>query len=72
MEPETFGVSSKNFFERIIVNESIVYDIISQSCKNYGYKIVDAKQGLLACGVVGDGCLADNSKILEEIKNQLK
>ena len=25
MEPETFGVSSKNFFERIIVNESIVY-----------------------------------------------
>ena len=43
-----------------------------QILKNYGYKIVDAKQGLLACGVVGDGCLADNSKILEEIKNQLK
>ena len=43
-----------------------------QILKNYGYKIVDAKQGLLACGVVGDGCLADNSTILEEIKNQLK
>ena len=40
--------------------------------KKYGYEIVDAKPGLLACGVVGDGCLADNETILEVIKNQLK
>lgn len=40
--------------------------------KNYGYEIVDAKPGLLACGVVGDGCLADNETILETIKKQIK
>ena len=39
--------------------------------KSYGYEIIDAKPGLLACGTVGDGCLADNDTILEAIKNQL-
>lgn len=40
--------------------------------KSFGYEIVDARAGLLACGVVGDGCLASNEKILETIKNQFK
>lgn len=43
-----------------------------ETLRNFGYEIVNPKQGLLACGVVGDGCLADNSTILEEIKNQIK
>ena len=40
--------------------------------KSYGYEIVDAKPGLLACGVVGDGCLADNETILNTIVKKLK
>ena len=40
--------------------------------KNLGYKIVDAKPGLLACGVVGDGCLADNETIVSAVTEQLK
>lgn len=40
--------------------------------KKYGYEIVDAKPGLLACGVVGDGCLADNETILNKIIAELK
>ena len=43
-----------------------------ETLKNYGYEIVDAQPGLLACGVVGDGCLADNETILKAIENQLK
>ena len=43
-----------------------------ETLKSYGYEIVDARPGLLACGVVGDGCLADNETILEAIKNHLK
>ncbi len=43
-----------------------------ETLKTYGYEIVDARPGLLACGVVGDGCLADNETILETIKKQLK
>jgi len=35
--------------------------------KSFGYEIVDAQPGLLACGVVGDGCLADNETILQKI-----
>ncbi len=40
--------------------------------KSYGYEIIDAKPGLLACGVVGDGCLADNETILNTIVKKLK
>ena len=40
--------------------------------KSFGYKIVDAHPGLLACGVVGDGCLADNETILTKIVEELK
>ncbi|MBQ3835278.1 MAG: hypothetical protein II816_07180 [Elusimicrobia bacterium] len=40
--------------------------------KDLGYKIVDAKPGLLACGVVGDGCLADNETIVSAVEKQLK
>lgn len=43
-----------------------------ETLKSYGYEIVDAKPGLLACGVVGDGCLADNETILEKILEELK
>lgn len=42
-----------------------------ETLKSFGYKIVDARPGLLACGVVGDGCLADNSTILEAIKKSV-
>lgn len=43
-----------------------------ETLKSFGYEIVDAKPGLLACGVVGDGCLADNKTILETIIKQIK
>ena len=43
-----------------------------ETLKSFGYEIVDAKRGLLACGVVGDGCLADKETILEAIINHLK
>lgn len=43
-----------------------------ETLKNYGYEIVDAKPGLLACGVIGDGCLANNETILEKIFEELK
>ena len=43
-----------------------------ETLKSYGYEIVDAKPGLLACGVVGDGCLADNEIILKKIVESLK
>ncbi len=43
-----------------------------ETLKSYGYKIVDAKPGLLACGVVGDGCLADNETILNAIIKELQ
>ena len=39
--------------------------------KSFGYKIVDAQPGLLACGVVGDGCLADNETILKAIIKEI-
>lgn len=42
-----------------------------ETLKSFGYEIVDARPGLLACGVVGDGCLADNSTILEAIKKSV-
>jgi len=40
--------------------------------KDFGYEIVDSQPGLLACGVVGDGCLADNETILNKIAEVLK
>ena len=43
-----------------------------ETLKKYGYEIVDAKPGLLACGIVGDGCLADNETILNKIIEELK
>ena len=43
-----------------------------ETLKSLGYKIVDAQPGLLACGVVGDGCLADNETILTKIVEELK
>lgn len=43
-----------------------------ETLKSYGYEIVDAKPGLLACGVVGDGCLADNETILNVIIKELQ
>lgn len=43
-----------------------------ETLKSYGYEIVDAKPGLLACGVVGDGCLADNETILNAIIKELQ
>lgn len=42
-----------------------------ETLKNLGYKIVDAKPGLLACGVVGDGCLADNDTIVSAVQQEL-
>ena len=43
-----------------------------QTLKDYNYKIVDCKKGLLACGTVGNGCLADVETIVQTIISELK
>lgn len=43
-----------------------------QTLKDYNYKIVDCKQGLLACGTVGNGCLADIDTIVHAVVSELE
>ena len=39
--------------------------------KSCGYKFILPREGLLACGVVGAGCLAETDQILKEVKKLL-
>ncbi len=39
--------------------------------KSCGFKFVAPHKGRLACGVVGEGCLAETEQILEEVKKLL-
>lgn len=48
-------------------NNAIVQDNIKK-LKKYRYKFVEPRQGRLACGKFGVGCLADIEAIVKEIK----
>jgi phosphopantothenoylcysteine decarboxylase / phosphopantothenate---cysteine ligase len=57
------------------MNENMYKHKITQSniarLKTCGYKFIPPRQGLLACGKTGQGCLADISEIVKEVKKIL-
>ncbi len=54
-----------NMYNNPIVKENI------KKLKNYGYQFIDPCNGMLACGDVGDGKLADTEEIVEVILSML-
>ncbi|MFH1190695.1 MAG: flavoprotein [Candidatus Omnitrophota bacterium] len=58
------------------MNENMYQNKITQGniakLKSYGYKFIAPSKGLLACGVVGVGCLADTEEIVKESKKILE
>jgi phosphopantothenoylcysteine decarboxylase/phosphopantothenate--cysteine ligase len=57
------------------MNENMYQNKITQSniakLKSCGYKFIAPSKGLLACGVVGVGCLAETAEIVKEVKKLL-
>ncbi|MCX5694337.1 MAG: hypothetical protein NT014_04290 [Candidatus Omnitrophica bacterium] len=57
------------------MNENMYNHKITQSniakLKSCGYKFILPRKGLLACGTVGQGCLAQTAEIVREVKNLL-
>jgi phosphopantothenoylcysteine decarboxylase / phosphopantothenate---cysteine ligase len=57
------------------MNENMYQHKITQSniakLKACGYKFIPPRQGLLACGKMGQGCLAEISEIVKEVKKIL-
>jgi len=57
------------------MNENMYQNRITQSnivkLKSCGYKFIAPVKGLLACGVVGVGCLAETEEIVKEVKKLL-
>lgn len=57
------------------MNENMYNHKITQSniakLKSCGFKFILPHKGLLACGVVGVGCLAETDQILKEVKKLL-
>jgi len=57
------------------MNENMYNNKITQSniskLKSCGYKFIAPNKGLLACGVVGTGCLAETVEIVKEVKKLL-
>ncbi len=57
------------------MNENMYKNKITQSniakLKSCGYKFIAPTEGLLACGVVGAGCLAETEEIVKQVKNIL-
>jgi len=57
------------------MNENMLNHKITQSniakLKSCGYKFIQPRKGLLACGTVGEGCLAETSEIIKEVKRLL-
>ncbi|NLD18876.1 MAG: phosphopantothenoylcysteine decarboxylase [Clostridiales bacterium] len=51
-----------NMYENPIVQVNI------EKLKNYGYRVIEPKESLLACGVFGKGALADVDDIVEAIE----
>jgi phosphopantothenoylcysteine decarboxylase/phosphopantothenate--cysteine ligase len=57
---------NENMYKNKIVQENI------KKLKSYGYKFVEPKEGRLACGETGVGCLAEAETIIKEVKSILK
>lgn len=57
------------------MNENMYKNKITQSniakLKSRGYKFITPASGLLACGVVGVGCLAETEEIVRQVKKIL-
>jgi len=57
------------------MNENMYLNKITQDnirkLKGLGYKFVEPRQGSLACGKTGKGCLAEVEKIIKEVKASL-
>jgi len=57
------------------MNENMYNNKITQSnmakLKSCGYKFIAPNKGLLACGAVGIGCLAETVEIVKEVKKLL-
>jgi phosphopantothenoylcysteine decarboxylase/phosphopantothenate--cysteine ligase len=57
------------------MNENMYQNKITQSniekLKSFGYKFIAPTRGLLACGIVGVGCLAETAEIVKEVKKLL-
>ncbi len=57
------------------MNENMYQNKVTQSniakLKSCGYKFIAPSKGLLACGVVGVGCLAETAEIVKEVKKLL-
>ena len=57
------------------MNENMYQHKITQSniakLKACGYKFILPHKGMLACGVVGEGCLAEAAEIIKEVKKLL-
>ncbi|MBU0503223.1 MAG: flavoprotein [Candidatus Omnitrophota bacterium] len=53
---------NENMYENKIVQGNI------KKLRSLGYRFVEPKKGMLACGRVGAGCLADIDVIMKEVK----
>jgi len=57
---------NENMYKNQIVQENI------KKLKAYGYRFVGPKEGRLACGKTGIGCLAEVETIIKEVQKVLK
>ena len=56
---------NEGMYKNRIVQENI------QKLKKHGFKFVEPREGRLACGKVGVGCLAELGAIIKEVKKNL-
>jgi phosphopantothenoylcysteine synthetase/decarboxylase len=54
-----------NMYRNKITQENI------RKLKNSGFRFVEPRQGRLACGKIGIGCLAEVDAIIKEVKKLL-
>ena len=55
-----------NMYENVIVQENI------DKLRSLGYRFIEPKESMLACGVVGRGALADVDEIVEIIEGSME
>jgi phosphopantothenoylcysteine decarboxylase/phosphopantothenate--cysteine ligase len=71
----TVCASKANVLIAPAMNENMYNHKITQSniakLKSCNYKFISPRKGLLACGAVGVGCLAETAEIIKEVKKLL-
>lgn len=55
-----------NMYENPIVQENI------EKLKSWGYRFIEPKESMLACGTLGKGALADVDAIIEAVEGSIK